>query len=107
MLLGAIPRVANLERVPVGSDGDVAWYGINALDWVDRGVWPYYIRELYGAEPLSVYGIGAMIPLVGINETAPRLATALWNVIGIGLLYAAAYWLLADASEWLRVRAGL
>jgi len=107
MILGAVPRVVNLERVPVGSDGDVAWYGINALDWVDRGVWPYYIRELYGAEPLSVYGIGAMIPLVGINQTTARLATALWNVMGIGLLYAAAYWLLADAPRKLRERASL
>ncbi len=107
MVLAAVPRVVNLARVPVGSDGDVAWYGINALDWVDRGVWPYYIRELYGAEPLSVYGIGAMIPLVGISQTTARLASALWNVMGVGLLYAAAYWLLADASERLRVRAGL
>ncbi|MBI1280942.1 MAG: hypothetical protein GC179_22650 [Anaerolineaceae bacterium] len=107
MMLGTVPRVVNLERVPVGSDGDVAWYGINALDWVDRGVMPYYIRELYGAEPLSVYGIGAMIPLVGINQTTARLATALWNVMGIGLLYAAAYWLLADAPRRLRILAGL
>ena len=88
MLLAAVPRLVNLERVPVGSDGDVAWYGINALDWVDRGVWPYYIRELYGTEPLSVYATGAMIPLVGINQTTARLASALWNVMGIGLLYA-------------------
>jgi hypothetical protein len=107
LVLAAVPRVANLERVPVGSDGDVAWYGINALDWVDRGVWPYYIRELYGTEPLSVYGIGAMIPFVGINQTTARLATALWNVMGVALVYAAAYWLLADASERIRVRAGL
>ncbi len=107
MILAAVPRVVNLEHVPVGSDGDVAWYGINALDWVDRGVWPYYIRELYGAEPLSVYATGAMIPLVGINQTTARLASALWNVMGIGLLYAAAYWLLADAPRHVRVRAGL
>ncbi len=107
LILAAVPRLVNLERVPVGSDGDVAWYGINALDWVDRGVLPYYIRELYGTEPLSVYGISAMIPLVGINQTTARLATALWNVMGIGLLYAAAYWLLADAPRRVRVRAGL
>lgn len=107
VVLATVPRVVNLERVPVGSDGDVAWYGINALDWVDRGVWPYYIRELYGAEPLSVYGIAAMIPLVGISATTARLASALWNVMGVGLLYFAAYWLLAGESERVRVRAGL
>ncbi|MCA0456928.1 MAG: glycosyltransferase family 39 protein [Chloroflexi bacterium] len=107
LVIGAVPRLVNLERVPVGSDGDVAWYGINALDWVDRSVWPYYIRELYGTEPLSVYGIGAMIPFVGISQTTARLASALWNVVGIGLLYAAAYWLLADADNRIRVRAGL
>ncbi len=86
LVLAAVPRVANLER---------------------RGVWPYYIRELYGTEPLSVYGIGAMIPFVGINQTTARLATALWNVMGVALVYAAAYWLLADASERIRVCAGL
>ncbi len=107
LVLAAVPRLVNLERVPVGSDGDVAWYGINALDWVDRGVWPYYIRELYGTEPLSIYGIGAAIPFVGINQTTARLASAVWNVLGVGLLYAAAYWLLADADKRLRVRAGL
>ncbi len=107
MISAAVPRVVNLERVPVGSDGDVAWYGINALDWVDRGVWPYYIRELYGAEPLSVYATGAMIPLVSINQMTARLASALWNIMGVGLLYAAAYWLLSDAPRRIRVLAGL
>ncbi len=107
VLLAGIPRLVNLEYLPLGSDGDVAWYGINALDWLDRGVWPYYIRELYGAEPLSIYGIGLMIPLVGISQTTARLATALWGMLGVALMYPAAYGLLVDAPERLRVRAGL
>jgi hypothetical protein len=107
ILIALLPRLILLETVPVGSDGDVAWYGINALDGLDRGVWPYYIRELYGAEPLSVYAIGAMIPFVGISMSTARLASALWNVLGILLCFPAAWWLLADQPQTTRRRAGV
>ncbi len=107
ILLAAVPRLVNLEYIPPGSDGDVAWYSINALDWIDRGVWPYYIRELYGPEPLSIYAIGLVIPFVGISHSTALIASALWNTLTVALLFPAAYWLLADESRHLRIRAGL
>ncbi len=107
VMAAAIPRFIDLEHVPVGADGDVAWYGMNALDWIDRGVWPYYIREQYGPEPLSSYAIGLAILFTGINNATARVATAVAGVLWVALLYPAVYWMLSDFPQKWRVRAGL
>ncbi len=105
--LAALLRFVGLEHAPVGGHGDVAWIGINALDWLDRGIWPYYIRELYAPEPVIVYLTGLATSLTGVSYLAPRLVTAVFGLLLVVFLYPATRWLLDDAPRAFRERAGL
>ncbi len=106
LLAGAL-RLQDLTSAPPGGHGDVSWVGINALDWVDRGVWPFYIRELYSPEFPVVLLNGLLIPFTGTSFLGPRLITAVSGILFVALLFPAAWWLCAERSSAFRVRAGL
>jgi hypothetical protein len=105
--LAAVLRFPDLEYAGVGGHGDVAWIGINALDWVDSGVWPYYVRELYAPEPLIVYLTGLAIPLAGVSFLAPRLVTVIFGLLLVAFVFPATWWLLDGAPSVFRGRASL
>ncbi|HJW84078.1 MAG TPA: hypothetical protein VJ754_07220, partial [Anaerolineae bacterium] len=107
ILLAAVLRLADVERAPMGGHGDVAWIGINALDWVDRGIWPFYIRELYAPEPLVVYLTGLLLPVTGVSYLAPRLVSTAFGLLFVVLLLPATWWLLDGAPRAVRERASL
>src|SRR5215468_5586480 len=92
VLLAALLRFPDLQRAPVGGHGDVAWVGLNALDWIDRGVWPFYVRELYSPEFPVVYLNGLLIPITGISYLPPRLITAFSGLLFVALLFPATWW---------------
>src|SRR5450432_3754043 len=81
MLSACILRFTQLEYAPAGGQGDVSWVGINALDWVDRGVWPFYVRELYSPEFFPVYLTGLLLPITGISQLPQRIITATSGVL--------------------------
>ena len=106
--LGAVFRFVDLADAPVGGHGDVAWVGVNALDWLDRGVRPFYVRELYSPEFLVVYAVGVLIELTGEVSFLPsRLMTAGSGLLLIALLFPATWWLLDGWPDALRRRASL
>lgn len=106
--LGAVFRFTDLTEAPVGGHGDVAWVGINALDWLDRGVRPFYVRELYSPEFPVVYAVGILIELTGEVSFLPsRLMTAGSGLLLIALLFPATWWLLDGWPDSLRRRASL
>ncbi len=107
MLFGALVRFADLESAPVGGHGDVAWKGINALDWLDSGVFPYYVWELYAPEPTIVILSGLAMPLTGVSYLAGRTVTAVLGVLFSGFLFGAVWWLMADAPYRRRELAAL
>jgi hypothetical protein len=107
MALGAALRLADLTAAPVGGHGDVAWKGINALDWIDNGVFPYYVRELYAPEPVIVISTALLLPFTGVSFLAGRLVTVIWGMLLLLFLFQAAYWLLADHPRDRRELAGL
>ena len=107
IVFGAVLRIAELEYAPVGGHGDVAWKGINALDWVDRGVFPYYVWELYAPEPVNVLLPGLLMPLTGVSYLAGRTGTVIAGVLMIALAFPAAWWLLYEAAPRRRELAGL
>ncbi|MEP7284904.1 MAG: glycosyltransferase family 39 protein [Chloroflexota bacterium] len=107
VLLAALLRLPNLQSAPVGGHGDVAWVGLNALDWVDRGVWPFYIREMYSPEFPVVYLNGLLLPFTGISYLSPRLITAFTGLLFVAFLFPATWWLLAGKSRVFRERASL
>src|SRR5258708_28913498 len=98
VLLAALLRFPDLQHAPVGGHGDVAWVGLNALDWTDRGVWPFYVRELYSPEFPVVYLNGLLIPLTGISYLPPRLITAFSGLLFVALLFPATWGLTREKS---------
>src|SRR5260221_13564803 len=107
VLLAGILRFIDLPDAPVGGHGDVAWVGINALDWTDRGIWPFYVRELYSPEFPIVYLDGLLLPITGISYLTPRLITATTGLIFVALLFPATWYLTAGKSSAFRERASL
>ena len=107
IVFGAVLRGLQLEYAPVGGHGDVAWKGINALDWIDRGVFPYYVWELYAPEPVNVILPGLLIPFTGVSYLAGRVGTVIAGVLLIAFAYPAAWWLLYDSPVRRRELAGL
>ncbi len=107
ILLAACLRIPDLLAAPAGGNGDVAWVGLNALDWTDRGAWPFYIRELYSPEFPVVYLNGVMLPFTGISYFSPRLITAFSGLIFIALLFPTTWLLTKGKPVAFRERASL
>ncbi len=103
IVCAGILRFTQLNTAPAGGQGDVSWVGVNALDWVDRGVWPFYVRELYAPEFFPVYITGLLLPLTGISQLPQRIMTATSGVLLIPALFWAAWWLLAEFEDRRRV----
>ncbi|HVU10321.1 MAG TPA: hypothetical protein VHD90_03545 [Phototrophicaceae bacterium] len=103
IVCAGILRFTQLTAAPAGGQGDVSWVGINALDWVDRGVWPFYVRELYAPEFFPVYITGLLLPLTGISQLPQRIMTATSGVLLVPALFWAAWWLLAEFEDRRRV----
>ncbi|HLY25163.1 MAG TPA: hypothetical protein VKQ72_02410, partial [Aggregatilineales bacterium] len=81
--------------------------GLNALDWTDRGVWPFYIRELYSPEFPVVYLNGVLLPFTGISYLSPRLITAFSGLLFVALLIPTTWLLTKGQSVAFRERASL
>ena len=101
-------RLVQLDAAPLGGDGDLAWIGINALDWVDHGVFPYYVFELYAPEPLSVYAAALLQSILGPSFLTSRLTTVIFGTLLTLFLFPAAWWLLGeDIKPAVRERTSL
>ncbi|MAS34195.1 MAG: hypothetical protein CL610_09315 [Anaerolineaceae bacterium] len=107
LVLAAGLRFIQLEYAPSGGHGDVSWIGINALDWVDRGIWPFYVRELYAPEPFPVYLTGLLLPFTGVSFLPQRIITAAAGVLLVGFAFPATWALLDGKSVTFRASAGL
>src|SRR5579859_2684148 len=107
VLLAALLRLPDLQSAPVGGQGDISWVGLNALDWIDRGVWPFYVRELYSPEFPVVYLNGVLLPFTGISYLSPRLITAFSGLLFVALLIPTTWLLTKGQSVAFRERASL
>lgn len=108
VIVSAGLRLIQLETAPWGGHGDVAWIGINALDWVDRGIFPYYVFELYAPEPMIVQVVALLQPIFGPSFFTSRLATAIFGVLLVLFMFPATWWLLGDTVKpHIRERAAL
>lgn len=101
-------RLIQLDTAPLGGDGDLAWIGINALDWVDHGVFPYYVFELYAPEPLIVYAVALLQSILGPSFLTSRLATVIFGILLVLFLFPATWWLVGESVKpIMRERASL
>lgn len=102
VIVGLALRLHRIADVPLGGHGDVSWIGINALDWLQSGIWPYYVYELYAPEPAIVYLAGISIQIFGPSFFASRLPTVIASLLVVPAGFAAAYWLTADHKPAIR-----
>ena len=108
VIISAGLRLIQLDTAPWGGHGDVAWIGINALDWVDRGVFPYYVFELYAPEPMIVQVVAILQTFLGPSFFTSRLATVLFGILLVLFLFPATWWLIGDSIKpYIRERAAL
>lgn len=108
VLVSAGLRLIQLETAPWGGHGDVAWIGINALDWVDSGIFPYYVFELYAPEPMIVQVVALLQTIFGPSFFTSRLATVSFGVLLILFLFPVTWWLIGDSVQsHVRERASL
>ncbi len=108
VIVSAGLRLIQLDTAPWGGHGDVAWIGINALDWVDRGVFPYYVFELYAPEPMIVQVVAILQTILGPSFFTSRLATVIFGVLLVLFLFPATWWLIGDnIKPHVRERAAL
>lgn len=105
--LAAAMRWFYIDNVPAGGHGDVSWLGMNALDWVDKGIWQFYIREMHSPEFFPVYLIGLLVPFTGISHLPQRLITTVSGIVWVLVLFGTVRELLAHETERRRNLAGL
>ena len=72
LIVAVFTRFYALAWAPAGSDADTAWLSIDAANWVNRGVWPYYLDVLHSPDPLIVYLIGISQFLFGVSIATAR-----------------------------------
>ena len=109
LLLAIGLRLYRLDTVPVGIDGDGSAFGIDALDFVDYGIFPHFVRELYGPEPLTVYMLSASILISnGVQDIyTSRSVTVFSSVAFVMMLYPMVWWLTEGHAKRFRITAGL
>jgi hypothetical protein len=98
LCIAAGMRLHKLSTVPVGAAGDAAINAIDALDWVDRGVVPYFSEQMGAPEPTLIYLEALAIKLLGSQIVIPRLVTAVVGIITVALVYPTVWWLLDPAT---------
>ncbi len=76
--------------MPLGGHGDVAWNGIEALDWLHGFTSPFYVYHLYAPEPVIIYLTGLAIRVFGPTFFAARFVTALASALVIPVGFVAA-----------------
>ncbi len=89
-LLGLGLRLFRLANVPLGGHGDVAWNGLEALDWLSGRTWPFYVYHIYAPEPLIIYLTGLSVAVLGPTFLAARLVTTLASALVVPVGFAAA-----------------
>lgn len=106
--LSVFTRFYKLDTAPAGGDGDVAWLAIEAVDWLDRGAYPYYVDAAHFPAPIVIALIALSILINGISIETPRLVTAFGSILIVIMMLPTAWLLLADdESNERRILVGL
>src|SRR5574341_2440841 len=98
ILRGLGLRLYRLPTVPLGGHGDVAWNGIEALDWLHGVKWPFYVYHIYAPEPVIIYLTGLSIRVFGPTFFAARLVTVIASTLVIPVGFCAVRRLGGDDS---------
>jgi 4-amino-4-deoxy-L-arabinose transferase-like glycosyltransferase len=106
LLLGLATHFAHLLTAPPGVHGDSARLGLHALDFIQRGIWPFYIYHQAAPNPLIIYLQAAAFLIFGFTPAALRGVTAFWGALAVPATYLAGRELFAGEGEPFALRAG-
>jgi 4-amino-4-deoxy-L-arabinose transferase-like glycosyltransferase len=107
LLLGLATHFAHLLTAPPGIHGDSARLGLHALDFIQRGIWPFYIYHQAAPNPLIIYVQAVAFTIFGFTPAALRGVTAFWGALAVPAVYLTSCELFArDGTPFAR-RAGL
>jgi 4-amino-4-deoxy-L-arabinose transferase-like glycosyltransferase len=106
LLLGLATHFAHLLTAPPGVHGDSARLGLHAFDFIQRGIWPFYVYHQAAPNPLIVYLEAAAFVVFGFTPAALRGVTAFWGALAVPATYLAGRELFAGEGETFARRAG-
>lgn len=90
-----------------GLGGDPARLGLHALDFLKRGVWPFYIYHLFAPNPLIVFLHALAFTVSGVHLAALQGTTIAAGILTAAAAYLASREAFADHSLVVARRAGL
>ncbi|HRE29432.1 MAG TPA: glycosyltransferase family 39 protein, partial [Anaerolineales bacterium] len=92
---------------PTLTGGDPARLGIQAWDFLERQVWPFYIQHLFAPNPLIVYLHAAAFAVFGVTLDALNGVTIAAGILASVAAYRAGCALFHDEGPIVGHRAGL
>lgn len=106
LLLGLATHFAHLLTAPPGVHGDSARLGLHTFDFIQRGIWPFYIYHQAAPSPLILYLQAAAFLVFGFTPAALRGVTAFWGALAAPATYLAGRELFAGEGETFARRSG-
>jgi 4-amino-4-deoxy-L-arabinose transferase-like glycosyltransferase len=106
LLLGLAAYFAYLLTAPPGVHGDSARLGLHALDFLQRGIWPFYIYHQAAPNALLVYLQSLAFVVLGFTPAALRGVTAFLGALAVPAVYLASRELFAGDGERFARQAG-
>ncbi len=92
---------------PPGVGGDAARLGITTLDFLQRGLWPFYIYHVYAPNFLVIYLQAPLFAAFGFSPALLRGLTTFAGALASPLAYILCRELLAEHDTGLARRAGI
>jgi 4-amino-4-deoxy-L-arabinose transferase-like glycosyltransferase len=106
LLLSLGTHFSHLLTAPPGVHGDSARLGLHTHDFLQRGIWPFYIYHQAAPNPLIVYLQAAAFLVFGVTPAALRGLTAFWGALATPATYLAGRELFAGEGQAFARRAG-
>ncbi len=87
VFLAAVTRLSGLENFLPGIQYDTASKGVQVLQLLFAGHFPFYINHMGAPEPLIIYLQSLSVALFGVNAFALRFVTAVAGILAVTFLY--------------------
>jgi len=107
LLFSLIVHFARSLAAPTHLSGDAPRVALYALDFLRRGVWPFYIYSMFAPNPLLVYLQAPTFVVFGFTEAALQGLTAFASALAFPAIYLASREVFADQGWRFARRAGV
>ena len=105
--MGLVTHFSHFFAAPPGLHGDSARLGLHAVDFLQRGIWPFYIYHMAAPNPLIVYLHSLAFLVFGFTPAALRGVTAFGGALAAPAIYVACRELFGGNGRQFARRAGV